>query len=117
MKNLKLLVITLLIGLFFISCETNQDLYIITFNKGGECEDYSLEIEVATSNPLTALQVENELKIKNFQDIKILRFEKSELSQYSDFIYFTEELKNCSVNLQLSSQEDATLGIYKGDID
>ena len=116
MKNLKLLVITLLLGLFFISCEQSQDLYIITYNDGGKCEDYNLEIEYATYNSLSALEVVNELKRSNTQDVRILRFNKSELQKYSDFIYFEEVYHECISTIILSSKEDATLGILKRDI-
>jgi hypothetical protein len=106
MKNL-LLSLILLVGL--ISCgETQEKIYIITYNDGGNCEDYSVEIDFVSGDResamkrLLVLQEENILK-----DVKIYSWVKR-----GDFLYYKENYQNCSISLEQCKQENATFQLY-----
>jgi hypothetical protein len=117
MRNLrKLTIITLLIGLFFISCDNNQDkttetVYVVTYNSGGECEDYHLELLYMSKDRMEILK--QVIRNENLSDISVTHIFAEKKQK---FIYFEELYKNCRVRLKESSKNEAQIELYIGDL-
>ena len=109
-----ILMFSLLLGT--ISCiDAGKDLHIITSNNGGECEDYQISIDYVSNeynNVLTYLGKYSQTELNQF-DIKLYSIPKDTVEKYrdEDFIYFSEEFKDCSVSLNLCSKEEGDISL------
>jgi hypothetical protein len=105
---LSILSILLLIGIS--SCESTQEnIYVITFNDGGECEDYSLEIDcINYDKELAEKRLKNIKQHNSLEDPRLYCFKENN----TDFLYFTENFDSCVVKLKEVSVEEADFSLY-----
>ena len=116
-KLMNLTIITLLVGLFFISCD-NQDgitetVYVITYNSddSGECENYKLELLFMSKDRMEILK--QVIRNENMRDINVTHIFAEKKQK---FIYFEEMYKDCRVRLKESSKNEAQIELYIGDL-